>query len=295
MLGNSLTIRCLICLLLWSSSAWAQDHGGHHAEDDPHEVEPFERDFPEGYEKAVTAPAVVKGIRKYAPDTRGKPQKNFDVQPIHDDAAFVFIRADRLENRWRPGSNIFLWDTDASYGTHYDKLYLETEGEVAYADGLETADLELLYSRAVTPFWDLQAGLRHEFLPDVADRNFAALGFQGAAPLRFEVDATLYVDTDGNLSAAGEFEYDFILTQRLRLQPRVETSFTIQSLPEYNIGSGMNGFEAGLRLGYQVWREFAPYVGVSYEASLFETKSFLEEEGETTSHTFLVAGLKLIL
>ncbi len=102
-------------------------------------------------------------------------------------------------------------------------------------DKVEEAETELLYSRNIASFWDLQMGIRHDFKPD-PDRTFAAFGIQGLAPYWFEMEATAYLSEDGDLSAALEVEYDLLLTQRLILQPRLETGFALQEVEEYGVG-----------------------------------------------------------
>ena len=108
----------------------------------------------------------------------------------------------------------------------------------------------------------------------------------------FEVEATSYVSDEGDISAVLEAEYDLLLSQRLILQPRFETEVAVQDVEDYNIGSGITGFETGLRLRYEVSRKFAPYVGVSWEQATFETKDMLEADGEQTNNTAFVKGIK---
>ena len=54
----------------------------------------------------------------------------------------------------------------------------------------------------------------------------------------------------------------------------------------------MTGFETGLRLRYEISRKFAPYVGVSWEQNVGETKNLLEEDGEMTNNTAFVTGVR---
>jgi copper resistance protein B len=123
-----------------------------------------------------------------------------------------------------------LWDVQAWVGSDYNKLWLKSEGTwLIDREKFEEAETELFYSRNIATFWDLQIGARHDFKPD-PDRTFAALGVQGLAPYRFEVEATAYLSEDGDLSAGFEAEYDLLLSQRLILQPRFETSVAVQEV-----------------------------------------------------------------
>jgi copper resistance protein B len=108
----------------------------------------------------------------------------------------------------------------------------------------------------------------------------------------FEIEATAYLSEDGDLSVVFEVEYDILLSQRLILQPRFETSLAVQEVEEYGVGQGINDIELGLRLRYEIRREFAPYIGVSWHRKIGETENMAEAEGEETSVASFVAGLK---
>jgi len=256
-------------VLSFPLAAFAQDHSMHHSMN------------PE------------KPIQKMVDDGQDSPQENFGVQQIHDEQLFYRVIGDRVEQRFQQGDNALLYDVQGWVGNDYNKLWLKAEGEYNTSQNQhEETSFEALYSRNVVSFWDVQAGLRHDFINEEDDRDFAALGVQGLAPYWFEVEATSYVSDEGDISAVLEAEYDLLLSQRLILQPRFETEVAVQDVEDYNIGSGITGFETGLRLRYEVSRKFAPYVGISYEQATFETKDMLEADGEQTNNTAFVAGLK---
>ena len=98
---------------------------------------------------------------------------------------------------------------------------------------------------------------------------------------------------DGDISAALEIEYDLLLTQRLILQPRLETNLALQDVRKYNIGSGINNVELGLRLRYEISRKFAPYIGISWDRKIGETSHFAKLAGEDNNVFSFVAGLKV--
>ncbi len=255
-------------------------------------TEPGERRFPADYHETGARPETGKAIRKYAEDDQAGAQKNFGVQPIPDNEVFAVFRGDRLEYHAREGQDTLLWDVQGWVGSDYDKLYLKSEGAWLTGPGeIEEASAELLYSRNVASFWDLQAGIRHDFRPKPT-RTFAALGVQGTAPYWFEVDATAYVSEDGDVSADIEVEYDILLSQRLVLQPRLETRVAVQGVEENGVGRGINDIELGVRLRYEIRREFAPYAGVSWSRKLGETGDLAEEDGEDIDVFGLVFGIK---
>lgn len=252
------------------------------------------RYFPADYREVATNPQAGDGIRKYAEDAQQGPQQNFGVQPVHDNQILATFKADRLEHQWRQhGIEILLWDVGGWIGKDYNKLYFKSEGEALVDDGnqIEEAEIELLYSRNIAKFWDLQAGLRHDFEPR-PQRTFAALGLQGLAPYWFEVDATAYLSEDGDLSAKIEAEYELLLTQRLVLSPRLETGLSLQDLPEYGQWQGITDVTLGVRLRYHLRRELAPYVGVTWNRKVGETAHQVRQEGGDVDDTALVAGLR---
>lgn len=242
---------------------------------------------------AWTAPAVAANP---AEQVYGKQAMDEALQAFRrasGGTAHYLLLGERLEYQTNEGDPAFLWDTQGWVGGDINRLWVKAEGEYLLEDELfEEAELQALYSRAISPYFDLQAGVRHDFEPDPS-RSFGVLGVQGLAPYWFEVDASAFVSDDGNLSARIEAEYELLLTQRLIAQPRTELSFAIQDVPELGIGSGLSSAELGLRLRYEIRREFAPYVGVSWVRAVGESADFAREEGEDVGSVSFVAGLRL--
>lgn len=190
-----------------------------------------------------------------------------------DDGHMLFNRflAERLEYESNGGLHLAKWDIQNWFGNDDHKLWLKTEGDYsADQDIFGRADLQLLYSRNVDSFWDFQIGARRAFEPE---RTFdAVVGFQGLAPYFFEVDSALFVTEKGNVLGRLSLSYELLLSQRLILQPRIELNLAAEDLQSRGVKAGVTEFEAGLRLRYEVEREFAPYLGVDYveEQSLRE-------------------------
>lgn len=172
------------------------------------------------------------------------------------------------------------------------RIWLKTQGEYSPGrDEFEKAEVQLLYSRLVGYYWDLQARVRYDFEPDPS-RAYGVIGLQGLAPGYFEVDTQAFVSENGDLSARLEADYDILITQRLILQPKAELNLAVQDVPEFGIGSGINDLELGLRLRYEISREFAPYVGISWERKLGETAQIARREGGDVDIFALVAGVR---
>ncbi len=209
----------------------------------------------------------------------------------HDNTIQSFTLIDRLET-WNAEEGSGLeWEGQAWIGTDLNRLWLRSEGE--RTDGrTESASLEALYGRSVSPWWDVAAGVRHDFTPG-GSQDFVAIGVMGLAPYKFEVAATTYLGSSGQTAARIEAEYETLLTNRLILQPLVELNFYGKDDPGRGIGSGLSTVEAGLRLRYEFTRRFAPYIGVVRERAFGGTADFRRAEGEDIDDTRIVAGLRI--
>ena len=202
------------------------------------------------------------------------------------------VLIERLEARIPAdgGETGYLWDAQGWYGGDLNRFVVKSEGEGAFGGALEDAEIQALAGRAIGPFFDLQAGIRLDLEPET--RTHAVLGVQGLAPYMFHVDAALFLSDRGDLTARIEGEYDQKLTQRLILQPRLEVELAAQDIPERGTGAGIAKIEPGLRLRYEIAREFAPYLGVEYEAKLGRSADFARADGEDPDGIKLLAGLR---
>lgn len=200
------------------------------------------------------------------------------------------LLVDRLEAVRTDGDYAAAYDLQGSYGGDIDRIVLKGEGE--HDDGdLVDARTELLWSRAVAPYWNMQGGARHDG-GEGPDRTWLAFGVQGLAPYWFEVDVTVYAGESGRTALNLEAEYDLLLTQKLILQPRIEADFYGKDDADRGLGSGLSGLAAGLRLRYEIRREFAPYVGVEWEGAFGGTADYAHEAGLDTRETAVVAGIR---
>lgn len=214
-----------------------------------------------------------------------------EVLESHGGMRSSYLQAERFELQAFEDEDVLLLDANAWIGGDVNKLWLKSELEYLPDEGdFEEAEIQLLWSRAISPYFDFQAGLRQDFEPE--GRSHLVAGFQGLAPYLFELDSAAFLSTDGDLTARIEAEYELLLTQRLILQPRIEAEFSAQDIPELELGSGLTGLDAGLRLRYEVKREFAPYIGVEWQERFGETADLAEAAGEASSGTALIIGLR---
>jgi copper resistance protein B len=210
---------------------------------------------------------------------------------FHGEQKFSQFMLNSLEVQHRSGREAYEWDTAFWYGGDVSRLLLKSEGEGEFGGGLEEAEVQALYSHAVGPYFNVQGGVRYDIRPNPS-RVYATLGFEGLAPYWFDVEGALFLSDRGELMGRLEGSYDQRITQRLILQPGVELNFAAQSSREIGVGKGLSDVELGLRLRYEIKREFAPYVGVKYSRAFGDTRQFRKAEGEQASGWSLLTGIR---
>lgn len=209
----------------------------------------------------------------------------------HGGAKFTQVLFNLAEYQVQDGRDAFRWDGEAFYGGDINRVALRTEGTAAFGEGVEDAEVQLLYSRTVGPYTFVQAGVRYDIEPNPS-RAYLSVGVETLLPYWFDVEGTLFLSEKGDVLARAEAYYDQRITQRLILQPRAELNLAAQDVPETGVGSGLSEIELGLRLRYEIKREFAPYIGVSYDRELGDTARFSRARGEDVGSTSFVVGLR---
>lgn len=220
-------------------------------------------------------------------------------EPVEDSTINSLLLFDLLEYRIpNSGPETLTWDFTGWIGGDYNRLWIKSEGdlELNRGNGGE-GDLQLLYGRMIAPFWDFQVGVRQNFItgPDRSDnsRSYAVIGLQGLAPGYFEVEPSLYISDRGEVSGELTLSADFYLTQRLVLQPRFDGGFSFKGDNRFDTASGVNQTDLGLRLRYEITREFAPYIGVSWQHQYGGTADIARSEGDSTDAVSLVLGFRI--
>jgi len=207
-----------------------------------------------------------------------------------DEQNFASLRMDRLEAVRSDNNTSGLYDLQAWFGRTYDRLVLKAEGSVDNGT-LEEASTELLWGHAVATYWDAQLGLRYDS-GEEPNRSWLAFGMQGLAPYWFELDITGYVGEQGRTALSLEAEYEILFTQRLILQPRLEADVYGKQDAERGLGAGLSEVSAGLRLRYEIRREFAPYAGVEWAGKYGGTADYARAAGLDSSEVRAVAGVR---
>ena len=219
-------------------------------------------------------------------------QARDQLRAENGDVRTTALIVDRLEAGLGEGEATWLWDVQGWTGGDINRAWLKTEGEGDVDHGLEEVEIQLLYGRAVTPFWDVQLGLRHDMVRGGEDLSHLAFGVQGLAPHWWEIDAAAFVSQDGDLTGRVEAEYDQRITQRLILQPRLELEASARDVPARQLAAGLSHAAVGLRLRYEIAPEFAPYAGVEWRGALGGSADRIEAAGGEADDVRLVLGLK---
>ena len=286
----------LIALLLAAPAVLAQSaggHAGHHAAPAPAAAAPA-MDHGEMQMQGGAAPA---DARDPHADSGGYtlergPYTQEGPRSLHlaDEHRFARLRVDRLERVDSRDATATVYDVQGRIGRDYTYLALKAEGD--YADGrLADAHTEVRYARALDSYWDGHLGLRHD-TGSGPDRTWLGLGVQGLAPYWFELDASVYVGSAGRSALVLEAEYELLLTQRLVLEPRAELAVHGKADRANGVGSGLSDAAFGLRLRYEITRQFAPYIGIEWHRKFGQSAAFARDDGEAARETRTMAGVR---
>ena len=227
--------------------------------------------------------------RAYDPATMAVARAQ--LQHEHGASTYSKVMADIFEYQARSGGDGYRWEGQAWFGGDINRFVVRSEGDGTTGGDVEKAEVQALYSRAIGPYFNLQTGLRHDFRPKL-QRTYATVGLEGLAPYWFELNGALFLSDKGEVLARAEGTYDLRLTQRLILQPRAEFNFAAQNSRETGTGSGLSDAELDLRLRYEIRREFAPYIGVSYERRFGKTAEYTRLRGGGVGSTSFVVGIR---
>jgi copper resistance protein B len=273
----------------------ADPHAGHAMPDAPAVADPPQptgHEYHAGHAAAASAPPAPlppptpQDMAAAFPDLHGMRMQDH----MDDDPVLATLLFDRLEWQDSGAATGLGWELQGWVGDLENRVWLRSEGE--RRDGtIAHGDVEVLWGRPTGPWWDALIGVRHDLGPGPS-RDWLAFGVQGLAPYKFEVSATGYVGSEGRLAATVEAEYELLLTNRLILQPRAELNAFSKDDRERGIGRGVSDGSLGLRLRYEIHRQFAPYVGYEWERSFGRTARFASDAGESRSERMWVAGIR---
>ena len=239
-----------------------------------------------------TSPAVAMSL---SPKQTDVTPAQLLPKPIKDDRNYSYTLFDLLEYRPKGRDSDVRFDVEGWYGSDYRRFVYKTEGEIATRSNDYNTEFQFLSSRLRKPYTSLQYGLRLEakkFGGANVVRPQAVIGIESLVPYKFSLDTALYLDPQGHVMADFTGTKDILLSQRLILQGRLEAQAGLQNVERFGLGSGLRNTEVGLRLRYEIKREFAPYIGISYNRAYGRTASFVRQEGGDTAQWRFVAGVR---
>ena len=225
----------------------------------------------------------------------------------------TYVLANQLEIRGNVAERPVNFEVLSWIGGDYNRVFLRAQGlqPTTTREGTDV-QADVFLGRLISPYWSAVVGGRVDTRPrSVArsaqpaatdasgsdrrqvTRGMFALGFVGLAPGWFELEPTLFVSQDGDVSTEIESSIDLLLTQRLIIQPRLEVNAAVQSVPTFGIGAGINDVEFEARLRYEIKRKFAPYVGVSWLRRTSGTAAMARAAGEPLGVGAVTAGVRL--
>lgn len=179
---------------------------------------------------------------------------------MRDNGVNSMLLVDQFESVHGNGANGQDWEAEGWLGNDHDKLWLRSEGE-RRGGRLDDGDVEALWNHTLATYWSTQLGVRRD-LGQGPGRTWGAIGIEGLSPYWLELEATAYVSSAGRTAARFRAEYEVLFTQRLVLQPELEFNVYGQSDTARRVRSGLSDAQLGLRLRYEISRQFAPYAGL---------------------------------
>lgn len=246
-------------------------------------------DQPAGNAPAPPAPTTPAAARFYDPAAMARADRH--MRAMHGGMRFHQVIFNLAEMQVRRGRDGYRWDGEGWFGGDIDRLVVKSEGEGTLG-GDGTAEVQALYARAIDPYWNAQVGVRQD-LGSGARRTYATVGVEGLAPYWFDVEGALFVSDRGDVLARGSAWYDQRITQRAILQPRIEVNLAARDMPSSRIGAGLTSTEIGVRLRYEIRREFAPYVGLSWERRYGATARYARADGDRAGGAALSLGVRV--
>lgn len=210
---------------------------------------------------------------------------SFAYADMGDNPLLSMLTIDELEKQNNDEKNV-AWDVNAWIGYDLGKIYIYSEGEKPEGATGESEN-QLVYSQAIAPFWDIQYGVGYD-KTETDSQTWGVLALQGLAPYFFETRGALLIGEQGELGFRFETEYEALLTQRLIATPSLATTLYSKDNVSMGFGKGLSNITAGVRLRYEIRREFAPYVGVEWSKNFGNTADI-----SPLNETYAVAGIRI--
>ncbi|MBY0496452.1 MAG: copper resistance protein B [Cyanobacteria bacterium] len=216
-------------------------------------------------------------------------------EPVDDRMRQTFALVNVLDVIPRGDASDLSWDMEGWHGGDFNRLWFKSEGEQSFTKAERNIDVQVLYGRFVKKFYDAQFGAGVQtatFEGRNVTRAQAVVGLEGFVPYKYDLESLLFISHQGDVAGRITFTREYLMTQRLILQPRFETNVAAQRVEAFGVGTGLNNIELGLRFRYEFRRELAPYLGVSFDRQFFGTADLSRAARRDPSQVRFVFGLR---
>ncbi len=240
---------------------------------------------------AQMAPMQMDPVQAGQTDPKGKQQLASDIQGGEHERAPIYslVRLNNLDLGGSSAGQRTFWDFNARVGTDENRVSLKSEG-TAIRGRTRDADVQLLYDRPISDFFDFQVGVRHVLEP--ANRTYFAIGVEGVAQYFFDTEATLFVSEKGQVSARVKGGLDIAIARTIYTKPALELDlYAARDRKTDQYTGGLS--RLSLQTRYEVTRQFTPYVEVGWERIFGQNGAKARRRGEGIDNLYAVVGLRL--
>ncbi|MFV5491897.1 copper resistance protein B [Acinetobacter sp. ASP199] len=207
-----------------------------------------------------------------------------------------------MDNQWLvndDGTGALKSEFETRIGTDENKVFVKVHADKEESHDAHY-DAKILYSRMISDFWDAQLGARYrsekvaraDHLKDTEGHVDAVIGLHGMAPYFFETDAYLYLGEDSYASFSLETERDFLITQKLIMQPYLELDLIFNDGSKYAKKTGLSGVTAGIETRYEISKKVLPYINIAYEYSKGNDETSWQRQSDSTQNWIYGTGIK---
>lgn len=230
-------------------------------------------------------------------DSAYKSDQQFDHAAHLKEHGGQVYQQTTLETKWQRndgGQGALKSEIETRIGTDENKIFIKVHADKAESQQAEY-DAKLLYSRNVTDFWDLQAGLRYRNDPNREidqDQVDAVFGLHGMAPYFFETDAYLYIGQDRQVSFNLETERDLLLTQKLIVQPYLDMNIVLSDDSNYAKKNGLNSVQVGVETRYEINKKVMPFMDLAYGYNKGVQETAWQKSSSSENELFYGVGIR---
>lgn len=203
-----------------------------------------------------------------------------------------------VESKWvqdKDGHGAVQSEWETWFGGDINKVFFRASMDKAESKDANYSS-ELLYSRNIADFWDVQAGVRYRYQAEKTkdqEQVDAVLGFYGMAQYFFETEAYLYAGQDERVSLSLHSERDVLLTQKLIVQPHIGVDVVLSDQSKYAEKKGLSSISAGVETRYEISKKVMPFVDISYQYQQGAKETPWQSATDSKKETYYAAGVRV--